>query len=439
MSLQGYKGRLKDILLQANCSVGDDVVVDTDSGIIEGIVMPRYQYGDENNLVIKMKNGYNIGISYERIKGLKLVNKGKEPSFTVPPKPTTKSALPKILILGTGGTIASRIDYRTGGVKAALTSEELYHLVPELSEIADIETKVVFNIYSENMTPKHWSELASAVADGIKRGYDGIVITHGTDTMHYTSAALSFALQGTPIPIALVGSQRSSDRPSSDSAINLIGAVRFASSADASGVFVIMHQGPGDEKLAIHSGVRVRKLHTSRRDAFKSVDTEPLGFIEENKILISKQIAGRGKNVDVRSFNVKNNFSDEVSLLKIYPGFDSSLISKVVDSGAKGLVLEGTGLGHTPSSSFEEIRRAAGKGVIICMTSQCIYGSVRMTVYETGRDLLHIGVIPLGDMLSEVAYAKLSWLLGQGYEKKEVEEMMKSNLVGEIGGRRLLW
>jgi glutamyl-tRNA(Gln) amidotransferase subunit D len=436
MSLQGYKGRLKDILIESGCSVGDDVSIETDSGSIEGILMPRYQYGDENNLVIKMKNGYNIGISYEKIKGLRLINKGKEPSFRVPPKPKTKPSLAKVLILGTGGTIASRIDYRTGGVKAALTSEELYHLVPELSDIADIETQVAFNIYSENMTPHHWSELASKVADGIMNGYDGIVITHGTDTMHFTSAALSFALQGTPIPIVLVGSQRSSDRPSSDSATNLIGAVRFASSSIASGVFVIMHHGPGDDRLAIHSGVRVRKLHTSRRDAFKSVDAEPVGFIEEDKITINEPLAKRAYN---HNFTPKTNFSDKVSLMKIYPGFDSSLISKVVESGVKGIILEGTGLGHAPSSSFEEIKNAVEKGVLVCMTSQCIYGSVRMTVYETGRDLLHIGVIPLSDMLSEVAYAKLSWLLGQNLTTNEIAIQMKSNLVGEIRGRRLLW
>src|SRR5579883_3051903 len=434
MSLQGYKGRLKEILLESGCSVGDDVSVETDSGSIEGIIMPRYQYGDENNLVIKMKNGYNIGISYAKIKAIKLISKGKEPSFTVPPK--TKSSLPKVLILGTGGTIASRIDYRTGGVRAALTSEELYHLVPELSDIADIETQVAFNIYSENMTPHHWSELASKVADAIKDGYDGIVITHGTDTMHFTSAALSFALQGTPVPIVLVGSQRSSDRPSSDSATNLIGAVRFASSSNASGVFVIMHHGPGDDRLAIHSGVRVRKLHTSRRDAFKTVNAEPVGFIEEDKLTINEPLAKRG---NIHDFRPKTNFSDKVSLLKIYPGFDSSLISSVVKSGVKGIILEGTGLGHAPSSTFGEIKDAIEKGVLVCMTSQCIYGSVRMTVYETGRDLLHFGVIPLSDMLSEVAYAKLSWLLGQNLNTDEIGIQMKNNIVGEMGGRRLLW
>lgn len=433
MSARGYRGRALSLLESAGVSVGDDVVVMTSSREIKGVLMPRYQYADDAHIVIKLSNGYNVGISIEKVRQLRVVGKGKEPSFTPPPRPQEASGLPKVLIIGTGGTIASRIDYRTGGVKAVLTSEELYHLVPELSSIADISTQVLFNIYSENMTPHHWSIIARAVEQAIDDGFEGVVIMHGTDTMHFTSAALSFALQGSPIPIVVVGSQRSSDRPSSDSATNLIAAVRFAAYADASGVFVSMHEGPSDDSIAIHSGVRVRKLHTSRRDAFRSVDKVPVARVKEGEIIYLSTLHKRKAD---RSFKAKPEFSDKVSLLKIYPGFEPLIITSLVQHGIKGIVVEGTGLGHAPSSSFSAIRDAISDGIIVCMTSQCIFGTVRMTVYETGRDLLHIGVIPLGDMLAEVAYAKLSWLLAQNLQGKEMIEKMQKSLVGEIARRR---
>ncbi|MDG6928955.1 MAG: asparaginase, partial [Nitrososphaerota archaeon] len=241
MSLEGYRGRLLELLRSAGASVGDELVVSTASGDVEGTLMPRYQLSDQLHLVLKLKNGYNVGMALGRISGVRVKGKGREPSFSPPPRPRATAGLPKVLILGTGGTIASRVDYRTGGVKAALSSEELYHLVPELSGIADISTEATMNIYSENMTAEHWSALARRAGDALKEGFDGIVVTHGTDTMHYTSAALSFALDSPPVPVVLVGSQRSSDRPSSDSATNLIGAVTFAARAPVSGVFVVMH------------------------------------------------------------------------------------------------------------------------------------------------------------------------------------------------------
>ncbi|MEM3637105.1 MAG: Glu-tRNA(Gln) amidotransferase subunit GatD [Conexivisphaerales archaeon] len=433
MTLEGYKGKLLEILSNAGCSVGDDILIVTDSRSIEGVLMPRYQYADSEHLVVKLRNGYNIGIAVSRIKSVKVIGKGKEPAFTIPPRPEPEKGLPRIMILGTGGTIASRIDYRTGGVRAAISSEELYHLVPELSSIADVSTDILFNIYSENMTSEHWSRIAKRVETAITEGYDGVVITHGTDTMHYTSAALAFALESPPIPIVLVGSQRSSDRPSSDSASNLIGAVRFAARSGMKGVFVVMHEGPSDDEIAVHSGVRVRKLHTSRRDAFKSVNSSPVARLKEDKIEFLQDI----KTEDSAPFRVLEKFDDRAVLLKIYPGFHASIIKSLVESGVKGFILEGTGLGHAPRSAYEAIDYAVKRGVFVGMTSQCINGSVRMTVYDTGRDLLNIGVVPLGDMLSEVALAKLMWVLAN-FDPSSVGKMMASNLRGEMQERRVL-
>ncbi len=436
MSLEGYRGRLLELLRSAGASVGDELVVSTASGDVEGTLMPRYQLSDQLHLVLKLKNGYNVGMALGRISGVRVKGKGREPSFSPPPRPRATAGLPKVLILGTGGTIASRVDYRTGGVKAALSSEELYHLVPELSGIADISTEATMNIYSENMTAEHWSALARRAGDALKEGFDGIVVTHGTDTMHYTSAALSFALDSPPVPVVLVGSQRSSDRPSSDSATNLIGAVTFAARAPVSGVFVVMHAGPGDDELAIHAGVRVRKLHTSRRDAFRSVNGAPAGTMKDGEMRLDQSLPPRRSGA--AGLSVIPGFDGRASLLKVYPGFHSSLIGDLVRGGCRGIVLEGTGLGHAPSSSYADIADAAKSGVFVGMSSQCMNGSVRMTVYDTGRDLAKLGVVPLGDMLSEVALVKLMWLLGQGYDSPKVADMMTKNLRGELRERRPL-
>lgn len=435
MVIEGYRGACLRKLESFGVSVGDHVLILTDREEVDGVLMPRYEFADEQHVVVKLKTGYNVGVSIRRIKAVKVLSKGEEPSFEAPPKPKLVPGLPKVLIIGTGGTIASRIDYRTGGVRPALTSEELYYLVPELSSIAEVDTRVLFSIYSENMSPQRWSELAKAVAEAVKSGYDGVIITHGTDTMHYTASALSFALEGLPVPVVLVGSQRSSDRPSSDSAVNLIGAARLAASADVSGVFIVMHEGLSDDELAVHLGVRARKDHSSRRDAFESVNSRTVGRIGK-EVVLKPGLPGRRRSLE--GFSCRPSFSDKVSLLKLYPGFDPSIIEALIRGGCRAMVLEGTGLGHAPSSLYPVLEEAVKAGVFIGMTSQTIWGSVRMTVYSTGRDLLRLGVVPLGDMLSETAFVKASWLAGQGLGPGDLASSMARNLRGEMAARRVL-
>jgi glutamyl-tRNA(Gln) amidotransferase subunit D len=431
--LEGYRGACLKKLESFGVSIGDQVRVLTDRGEIDGVLMPRYEFADEGHVVVKLRTGYNTGISVARIKEMKVLSKGVEPAFQLPHKPALVAGLPKVLILGTGGTIASRIDYRTGGVKPALTSEELYYLVPELSSIAEVETVALFNIYSENMTALRWSQLAARVGKAVEDGYDGVVITHGTDTLHYTASALSFALEDPPIPVVVVGSQRSSDRPSSDAASNLVGAVRLAARGNASGVFVVMHGGLSDDEVDVHMGVRVRKNHSSRRDAFESVNSRPVGHIGQELALV-RGLPPRRKSAD--GFTCIPLFSDDVSILKLYPGFNPSLIGFLVKGGCRAIILEGTGLGHAPSSINKELKAAIASGVFVGMTSQTIWGSVRMTVYNTGRDLLRLGVVPLGDMLSETAMAKASWLVGRGLPPDQIASLMATNLRGEMGARR---
>ena len=425
--MTGYRGRAAELLQKFNVKVGNEVRIETDRSY-EGVLMPRYEFADDNHIVIKLRNGYNIGINIDKIKAITNL----ESKDSIAPKEIRikiKEGLPRIAMISTGGTIASKIDYRTGGVKAILTAEELYDAIPELSDIANIEPYILFNEYSENLTYKHWKMIAEKVYE--YRDYDGIVITHGTDTMHYTAAALSFALK-INIPVVLVGAQRSSDRPSSDAATNLIAATRFAAKTDLTGIFIAMHDSLDDTSIAIHLGTRVRKSHTSRRDAFRSIGIKPIAYIKDSEIVYNdRSLPKRG---EVEEY-IKPEF-EKVCLLKYHPNMDASII-KVAATNCKGIILEGTGLGHVSRYLFDAIEDAINRRVIVCMTSQCIEGRVRMTVYETGRDLLRLGVIPLEDMLAETAFVKLSWLLAN-YSYDEAKAMIQKNLAREINTRSII-
>lgn len=425
----GYRGKGRELLGKFNVSVGDQLLIKTEDRSFEGILMPRYEFADEEHIVLKLRNGYNVGIDVSRVRSIKVLERG-QPASVKRPVPKEHKPLPKVKLLGTGGTIASRVDYRTGGVSPAMSAEDLYSLVPELESLVSLSVENLFNVYSENMTPEHWGKIALEVYKSLNSGYEGVVIAHGTDTMHYTAAALSFALENLPKPVILVGAQRSSDRPSSDATTNLIAAVK-ASTSGLPGVFISMHDGLDDDRIAIHRGVRVRKNHTSRRDAFKSIDERPFAMIEKDELIIYGDVK-RAEG----GFSLKPRFSDKAYLLKFFPNQDPEIIDHLVDKGIKALIIEGTGLGHVSSSMIPHLRRAVEEGVFVGMTSQCIWGNVRMTVYETGRELLRAGVTPLDDMLSEVALVKAMWLLGQGYEGKELVEQMKKNLRGEYVERR---
>ncbi|MEO9364103.1 MAG: Glu-tRNA(Gln) amidotransferase subunit GatD, partial [Nitrososphaera sp.] len=288
MSSGSYRGAGADLLSRHGVSAGDTISVSTDDGgTMTGVLMPRYESASDSYIVIKLKSGYNTGMDVARIKSItKIAGPATAAAEAAQQAPHRQdSALPKIALISTGGTIASKIDYRTGGVRAALSASELYASVPELAGIASVDPEVLMSEYSENLNPSHWTAMADRVAEKVRSGrYDGILVSHGTDTMHYTAAALSFALQGLPIPVVLVGAQRSSDRPSSDAALNLIGAATFAAKAPVAGVFVAMHAGTSDDAVAVHVGTRVRKNHTSRRDAFESIDVTPVALVKDGKI-----------------------------------------------------------------------------------------------------------------------------------------------------------
>ena len=431
----GYKGEVLLALKKAGAEIGDRVRIAKDGKVYEGILIPRSEYADDKHVVVKMRSGYNIGVQITHDTRIEKTGEGIKPSFQPPPLPKQKENLPEVAILSTGGTIASRVDYRTGGVRPALNASDLYSVVPELADVAAIETEIVLSIFSENITTQHWTEIAKKVAKHIENGKAGVVIPHGTDTLGYTAAALSFALQNLPVPVVLVGSQRSADRPSSDAATNLLAAVKAAAVGPFAGVFLAMHETVSDRAIVFHRGTRVRKCHTSRRDTFKSINTPPVASLEDEKFnMLVEDYERRDLK---RKLVLKPNFDEKVALVKFYPNFDPRALEWYVENGFRGIVLEGTGLGHVGASLFPAIRKAVEGDVIMAMTSQCIWGRLGMNVYDTGRDLLAMGVVPLEDMLAETALVKLMWVLGQTKKVEEAKQLLKTNIAYEFSPRTI--
>jgi len=429
----GYRGEALQLLKRAKAEIGDIIRIVKDGESYEGILIPRSEYGDDKHIVVKLKTGYNVGVRITPATKIEKVGLGAKPTFVPPALPPQKPDLPKVAIISTGGTIASRVDYRTGGVRPALSASDLYSVVPELSEVANIDAEILFSLFSEDITAKHWSEMAKAVAKKIEKGAAGVVVAHGTDTLGYTAAALGFALQDLSVPVIMVASQRSADRPSSDAATNLIGAVNAAAYAPFAEVAVAIHEATSDKDIVFHRGTKTRKCHTSRRDTFKSINATPLAKATDGKIImLTKDYRKRDAS---RKLSLKPNFDERAALIKFYPCLNPEVIDWHVDKGYRGIILEGTGLGHVGGYMFSAIRRAVEKGVLVAMTSQCIWGRVGMTVYDHGRDLLAIGVIPLEDMLAETALVKLVWVLGQTKNVEEAKKLLTTNSAHEISPR----
>ena len=424
--LKGYKGKIRDFLIANKVDVGDLVKI-TSELTYSGILMPRYESGDESHIVLKLKSGYNIGIEFEKIE--KLEKTGERESNNENSQTIEKNEeLPKILLLSTGGTIASKVDYRTGAVTPALSAAELYEAVPEIAKIANVDAEVLFSEYSENLQPEHWLEIAKKLDSIVDSDYVGVIIAHGTDTMHYSSAFLSFALSGFKKPITLVGSQRSSDRPSSDAALNLISATKFLVNTKSKGVFVVMHQNESDDAVACHLGTRVRKNHTSKRSAFQTVGSEPAFVVYEDKILENMKNSFFSEN----EYNPRINLDTKVALIKYHPGFNPEIIESLIKLEYRGIIFEGTGLGHVGRTMYDSIKKAKENGIFLGMTSQSIDGRVSMTVYESGRDLLDMGIIPLENMIPEVALVKAMWVLGNSNSDDEIKNMMLENYSSEF-------
>ena len=432
--LRGYRGRARARLEQLGVKVWSDVrLVNSAGSVFEGVILPRSGTFDDLHIVLKLKNGYNVGIHVDRVDSVEEVGY-KEAVYKIPEKEfPSRPDLPKVTLLGTGGTIASRLDYRTGAVIPAFTPGELYGAVPELADICNLTTKKIFGVFSENMAWPEYKILAENIGREINAGADGIVVGHGTDTMGHTAAVLSFMVQNSPVPIVLVGSQRSSDRPSSDAALNLIHAVRTAARADTAEVQICMFGPTSDSYALLHRGTRCRKMHSSYRSTFRTVGDIPLCIVEDDdfKYLTNDYL----RRDPEREVLVDTAHDDRVTILYYYPGMKPDLVDALVEKGYRGIVIAGTGLGHVNRPLYPALERAVSNGVHIVMTVQTLWGFAQMYVYDTGRDLLDIGVVPLDNMLPETALMKLGWVLGHTDDHSEVLAMMRKPVNREITER----
>ncbi|MBN1485520.1 MAG: Glu-tRNA(Gln) amidotransferase subunit GatD [Chloroflexia bacterium] len=430
---KGYRGRALEILKSYNVRVWSEVTIQSTRGEFEGILLPRSENDDDRHLVLKLANGYNVGIAVDTIQDIQ-EHGYKEAHYKIPERefPTAPDRK-NVKLLGTGGTIASRLDYRTGAVIPAFSPGELYGAVPELADICNLSTEKLFAVFSENMGPSQYKTLARAIGEEIRRGTDGIIIGHGTDTMHHTAAAISYMVQHPPIPIVMVGSQRSSDRPSSDAALNLIHATKTAAEADIAEVMVCMFGPTSDEYGLLHRGTRVRKMHSSYRSTFRTIGDVPLAMVSRDKITPLRDDYNRRRND--REVEITPTFEERVSLIYYYPNMHPDILEALIDLDYKGIIIAGTGLGHVNKPLYPAIQRATDKGIAIYMTVQTLWGYVHMFVYDTGRDLMSLGIVPAENMLPEVAYIKLGWALGQTSDIEEVREIMLRPICTDITER----
>ncbi len=431
---KGYKGKALELLKTFQVRVWGQAIIKTLRGEFKGTILPRAENDDDMHIVVKVATGYNIGIDVSTIISMEEVGY-KEAHYKIPEKEfPINPRNPNVKLFGTGGTIASRLDYRTGAVIPAFSPGELYGAVPELADICNISTEKLFAVFSENMGPEQYKKLAIAIGKEIENGIDGVIIGHGTDTLSHTAAALTFMVQNPPVPIVLVGSQRSSDRPSSDAALNLIHAAIAAGHGDIAEVMVCMFGPTSDEYGFLHRGTRVRKMHSSYRSTFRTLSDTPLATVSRKDGVkpIKKEYNHRRKD---RNVIIKPYFEEKVSLVYYYPNMQPDIIDSLVDNGYRGIVIAGTGLGHVNKPLYPAIERATKKGVHIYMTVQTLYGFCHMYVYDTGRDLMAKGIVPAENMLPETAYIKLGWVLGQTDDREEVKRLMLTPINDEITRR----
>lgn len=401
-----------------------------------GSVVSRHEFSGERVLPLKLESGYNVGVRIEPTYSFRLLAPPSSPPAVAPSSPSgargPKDSERWVTLLSTGGTIASRVDYETGGVRPVKEEREILEFYPELERTGRVRIVPVFDKLSEDLTPQDWETLAQKVVASFDEGAEGIVIAHGTDTLGFTAAALAFVLEDLPGPVVLVGAQRSPDRPSSDGASNLAAAVAVARDRSLGEVVVVMHAGFSDHRFAIHRGARVRKMHSSRRDAFESRNGPPLGEVVDGKVRLGTDARPPSAGPARASLPL----DPRGGLLWFHPGLEPERAEGFA-RGLRGIVLAGTGLGHIATAHLDWIRSAVARGVVIAMTTQCLEGNADPYVYSTGRQLWQAGVLYLEDLLPETAYAKLLWALGRSSDPTEVGELLLRDRAGEFSARHL--
>jgi len=436
-----YSEKIRELLKKKGIKVGNKVKVIKDNRKYEGILMPRIEMGDPNSLIVKLDNGYNIGLGFDEKVEIKKIGEGPELGKVPELKIKREKKLPDVSIIATGGTIGTHVDYKTGGVYMCRSPEQILSTTPEIGTIIDLKnTHRPFTLASEDLTYREWKKMAKLIVKELNSGCRGIIVTHGTDILHYSAAAMSFMLKNLSKPVAFVGAQKSPDRGSFDGAMNLICASHFTGYSDIGEVCLVMHGTSSDDYCLAHRGTRVRKFHTSRRDAFQSVNENPLMKIWKNGKM--EKTGVKYTSFENKKVKVDDKWEPKVALIKAFPNSDPSILDWYIDKKYKGLVIEGFGLGHVPTSTLKEedswlpwIGKAIEKGMNIVMTSQTIFGRVHPYVYRNLRLVSDAGVIYAEDILPEVALVKLSWVLGHTKKPDEVKEMMLKTYAHEITPR----
>lgn len=430
-----YSEDIEKQLKDKKITPGDKVRIKKGTEIFEGVIIPRPEK-ESSTIILKQDSGYNIGVSWKKDSTIEKVAPGKKleifPSIDIKPKDN----LPEISLIATGGTISSRVSYETGGVKWLMEPGQLLFIAPELEKIVRIKKiEKPFQIASENMSAIHWQKLAESAAKLLNDSAEGIIITHGTDTLHYTAAALSFMLKNLSKPVVLTYSQKSTDRGSTDTVLNLTCAAFAAGHSDIAEVMLCGHGESHDTYCLLNRGTKVRKMHTSARNTFRPINDLPIAKVfPDGKIDI---INNNYKKKSNKKVEADTKFEEKVALIKYYPGASPKLIDYLVKDGYRGIVIEATGLGHIATDESEynwlpSIKNAIESGLVICAAAQTLYGRLDPFVYGEGRKVHDLGVIHLEDMLPETAYVKLGWVLGHTKDPRRAKEMMLTNLAGEI-------
>ena len=413
----------EELIKSIGVEPGDTIEIIADK-VYTGILIPKHRFSGQDIITIKLSNGYNIGIKVNDDTVVNLINKKEKKKiqqYTISKYDKEKKF---ISVISTGGTIVSYVDYKTGAVHPALTTEELIYSLPEIVEKYNINAEILFTLLSEDIKPFHWQELSKKIANSFNEGSKAVIVPHGTDTIGYTSTALSFMLKQLTGPVILVGSQRSSDRPSSDAYMNIEHCMKLIET-DLSEVVVLMHGSSSDDFSYVHRGTRIRKMHTSKRDAFQSINSQPICKIDETGVIFLSDYRKKTENREVIADTV---LEQNVALIYYYPSLSQDMFEYILKKH-KGVVIAGTGLGHISTELLEVIKNS---DIPIVMTSQCIYGRINLNVYSRGRELIENKVIPGFDMLPEVALVKLMYVLGKTNEYKKIKELMLTNMVGEI-------
>ncbi|MBY8999757.1 MAG: Glu-tRNA(Gln) amidotransferase subunit GatD [Candidatus Heimdallarchaeota archaeon] len=430
---EGYRGSLRERLIKDKIRTWSKVAIKKGDAEYEGLLLPRSQHTDDDYVTLKVDTGYNLGVLIDEDTTIQEIGFQKG-NYELPHVEVKfKKDLPNVTLLGTGGTVASRLDYRTGAVLPAFTPEELFSAVPELISTVNLTPKTLYQILSENFRPEYWVKTAEAVAKEIESGADGIIIGHGTDTMCVTGCALSFFLRNLPVPVVLVGSQRSSDRPSSDGPRNILYAAQLSGYENFGEVVISMHGTPSDSYNLVHRATRCRKMHSARRDTFRTLSDIPLGKIDDSGVTWFKNdISPRKPRED---FQLDAKLDSRVGMLYFYPGMNPDMLNSMVDLGYHGVVIIGTGLAHVGTDVYPALERCQEEEIPVIMVVEPLFGFAQLRVYETGRDMLARGVIEGENMLPSAAYTKLSWALGHTRNIADVRKIMLTNVAGEITTR----